>query len=81
MTSTPSSEAIGHTVGRCGSCRFSTDVGHGRYGADSLCCHRYPPSIHRKWFRLIELYPDVHARAGCGEWRASLPLTNDGPET
>lgn len=66
MTNTPSSPI--HEE-RCGSCRFATDVGSGRYGADSRCCHRFPPSIHRRWFRLIELYPDVHARATCGEWR------------
>lgn len=54
-------------VGRCGSCRFSTHLSGGRYGAESLCCHRFPPSIHRKWFRLVELYPDVHAGATCGE--------------
>lgn len=55
-------------TGRCGTCVFSTDVGGGRYGVESLCCHRFPPTIHRKWFRLVELYPDVHVGATCGEY-------------
>ena len=35
----------------------------------TLCCWRYPPTIHRKRFRLTELYPEVVPGAICGEYQ------------
>jgi hypothetical protein len=51
---------------RCGNCAFSTYIEVSRFGP-GLCCWRYPPTIHRHWFRLIELYPAVVPGAICAE--------------
>lgn len=50
----------------CGNCAYRMKMKSGQ-----LCCFRYPPTIHRVWFQLKELYPAVNAAAVCGEWRAS----------
>ncbi len=56
-------------VERCGNCRFATYIEDGGRFGPGLCCWRYPPTIHRVWFRLIELYPKTLPNAICGEYQ------------
>ena len=61
---------------RCETCRFATRITEP--SKSSLCCWRFPPTIHRKWFRFVELYPAVEDRAICGEYK---PKASQSEET